>query len=93
MEETRDNPMVKKLLPTHDLSEDNRKSCNTDFSGKDEQNLDIVRSYDRAFVCRCKKPFSLKNDRHLIFMFVGLVLLSLGFMFLKISKREIEPTK
>ena len=92
MEETRDNQLVKNLLPKNELNKDTRKSYNTDFSVKDEHNLDTVRTYDGSSVFRCKNPFN-KHDRHLLFMFVGLVLLSLGFMFLKISKRLIEPTK
>ena len=92
MEETRDNQLVKKLLPKNELIENTRKSYNTDCSVKDEQNLDGVRTYDGSSVFRCKNPFN-KHDRHLIFMVVGLVLLALGFMFLKISKRLIEPTK
>ena len=92
MEETKDNPLVETLLDKNELIEDAIKSCNKDVSVKDEQNLDFVRRYNRASFVRCNYPFN-KNDRHLIFMFVGLVLLSLGFMFLKISKRAIEPTK
>ena len=92
MAEASEYPIMQNLLPKNEFIEDIRKSGNDNLSVNEEQNLDCVKSYNKTSVTRCKRPFN-KHDRHLIFMFVGLVLLSLGFMFLKNSKRIIAPVK
>ena len=92
MAETSEYPVIQNLLPKNEIIEDTQNSGTANLNVNEVQNIDRVKSYNKTSVTRCKHPFN-KHDRHLIFMLVGLVLLSLGFIFLKNSKRIIAPIK